>query len=169
MKASTAFVATVLSLVAHAALAQKPPPPPMPTPPPPVIYEPRGPETIYFDYGSARIPPSGNNPMTDRALSQFVQSTAPNGFLARASTPTSEFFLVVTGHMDSAESEAFSTRLSQDRADTVTQYLLDHGYPRARITVCRDGSITPVGRAALNRRAEVLLVRDNKGCRTGHS
>lgn len=169
MKFSPALVAAAFSLAAPLALAQKPPPPPMPTPPPPVIYEPRGPETIYFDYGSARIPQSGNNPMTDRALSQFVQSTAPNGFLARASTPASEFFLVVTGHMDPAESEAFSTRLSQDRADTVTQYLVDHGYTRARIAVCSDGSTNPLGRAALNRRVEVLLVRDNKGCRTGHS
>lgn len=71
MKLYAALAAAAFSLAAPLALAQKPPPPPMPTPPPSVVYEPRGPETIYFDYGSARIPPSGSGAMTDRALSQF--------------------------------------------------------------------------------------------------
>jgi len=165
MKAFTALVAA-LSLIAHVACAQRPAPPPMPPPPPSVVFEPRGPQVILFEYGSTRFPHLGNDPATDRALQQFNTSIAPQGFLARVLDPDSGFYLVVTGHMDAAEADGFSSRLSWDRADAVSQYLIDHGFPRSRITVCSEAS-APSGssRSAIqNRRVEVLLMRDNKGC-----
>lgn len=70
---------------------------------------------------------------------------------------------VVEGHTDSVGSEENNRRLSQDRADTVRNYLVSRGVPAAQISAIGKGESTPVatnttpdGRAN-NRRVEIVV------------
>ena len=74
--------------------------------------------------------------------------------------------LTVTGHTDSVGSDAYNQKLSQKRAQSVTDYLVSAGIPRASFaSVEGDGEARPVadnktadGRA-LNRRVEIKINR----------
>jgi len=70
---------------------------------------------------------------------------------------------VVEGHTDSTGSAALNQTLSQQRADTVRDYLVERGVPEARITAEGHGADRPVagndsseGRAN-NRRVEIIV------------
>ena len=70
----------------------------------------------------------------------------------------------VGGHTDSRDSDATNDRLSQERADSVVAYLVDHGIARQRLTAVGYGERRPVasnetetGRA-LNRRVEFVVL-----------
>ncbi|MGA9222010.1 MAG: OmpA family protein, partial [Pseudomonas graminis] len=74
--------------------------------------------------------------------------------------------LHVSGHTDSVGSDAYNQKLSQKRAQSVTDYLVSAGIPRASfVSVEGDGEARPVadnktadGRA-LNRRVEIKINR----------
>lgn len=73
--------------------------------------------------------------------------------------------LVIEGHTDSVGSESSNQSLSQRRADSVRQYLLQQGVAANRLTAVGKGESYPVasndstsGRA-LNRRVEVIIAK----------
>jgi outer membrane protein OmpA-like peptidoglycan-associated protein len=73
--------------------------------------------------------------------------------------------LIVEGHTDSQGSESYNQGLSQRRADTVRDYLVQRGYPADRIQARGKGKGSPIadnaspeGRAN-NRRVEIVIER----------
>jgi len=73
--------------------------------------------------------------------------------------------LIVEGHTDSQGSESYNQGLSQRRADTVRDYLVQKGYPADRIQARGKGKGSPIadnaspeGRAN-NRRVEIVIER----------
>jgi outer membrane protein OmpA-like peptidoglycan-associated protein len=74
--------------------------------------------------------------------------------------------LIVEGHTDSRGSESYNQGLSQRRADTVRDYLVQKGYPADRIQARGMGEGSPIadnaspeGRAN-NRRVEIVIERE---------
>ncbi|MCH8550841.1 MAG: OmpA family protein [Natronospirillum sp.] len=72
-------------------------------------------------------------------------------------------YVVIEGHTDNVGSAAFNQTLSVQRAESVREYLTDHGIPRSRIAVAGFGLDRPVasndsatGRQQ-NRRVEVII------------
>jgi outer membrane protein OmpA-like peptidoglycan-associated protein len=51
----------------------------------------------------------------------------------------------VEGHTDSTGSDKINNRLSQERADAVRDYLVEHGFPADKITAKGFGSANPIG------------------------
>ena len=77
--------------------------------------------------------------------------------------------IVVEGHTDSTGKAAMNDRLSQQRADSVKDYLMTHGVPSKQITTKGFGASHPIasnssseGRAE-NRRVEIVLEPIPKG------
>ncbi|KAF0154434.1 MAG: hypothetical protein FD159_2582 [Syntrophaceae bacterium] len=73
--------------------------------------------------------------------------------------------IIVEGHTDSQGSESYNQGLSQRRADTVRDYLVQRGYPADRIQAYGMGEGSPIannasaeGRAN-NRRVEIVIER----------
>jgi outer membrane protein OmpA-like peptidoglycan-associated protein len=73
--------------------------------------------------------------------------------------------LIVEGHTDSQGSESYNQSLSQRRADSVRDYLVQRGYPADRIQARGKGEGSPIadnaspeGRAN-NRRVEIIIER----------
>jgi outer membrane protein OmpA-like peptidoglycan-associated protein len=73
--------------------------------------------------------------------------------------------LIVEGHTDSQGSESYNQGLSQRRADSVRDYLVQRGYPADRIQARGKGKGSPIadnaspeGRAN-NRRVEIVIER----------
>ncbi|MNP79807.1 Outer membrane porin F precursor [compost metagenome] len=74
--------------------------------------------------------------------------------------------MAVSGHTDSVGSDAYNQRLSQKRAQSVTDYLIESGVPRSNfVSVTGMGESQPVadnstadGRAQ-NRRVEIKISR----------
>jgi outer membrane protein OmpA-like peptidoglycan-associated protein len=82
-----------------------------------------------------------------------------------AAFATNERNVMVEGYADSQGSEAYNLALSQRRADTVRIYLVQHGYPAARVLARGMGEQRPIadnataeGRAN-NRRVEIVLAK----------
>ena len=76
--------------------------------------------------------------------------------------------LIVEGHTDSQGSESYNQGLSQRRADTVRDYLVQRGYPADRIQARGKGKGSPIadnaspeGRAN-NRRVEIVIERESQ-------
>jgi len=76
--------------------------------------------------------------------------------------------LIVEGHTDSQGSVAYNQDLSQRRADTVRDYLIQKGYPAAHIQSRGRGKGSPIannasaeGRAN-NRRVEIVIEREKQ-------
>ena len=72
--------------------------------------------------------------------------------------------VVITGHTDNVDTEAYNMRLGQDRADFIKSRLVSYGAPADRITTRSEGESNPEatnstseGRA-INRRAVVRLM-----------
>ena len=104
------------------------------------------PSDLSFDTGSATLKPS-----LRPVLDQFAQG------LDQTLT------VHVIGHTDSTGNDAINDPLSVQRAQSVRNYLVDHGVPPARIAIAGRGSREPVadntteaGRAK-NRRVEIYL------------
>ncbi|MNX73324.1 Outer membrane porin F precursor [compost metagenome] len=82
----------------------------------------------------------------------------------KAEAPTAQ--LTVTGHTDSVGSDAYNQKLSDKRAHSVVEYLIDQGVPRSNfVSVVGAGESQPVadnktadGRAQ-NRRTEIKIQR----------
>lgn len=104
------------------------------------------PSDLSFDIGSAALRPS-----LRPVLEQFAHGLDPS-MLVR-----------VVGHTDSTGSDAINDPLSQQRAETVRNFLADRGVSAQRISTAGRGSREPVadnsseaGRAK-NRRVEIFL------------
>ncbi len=69
--------------------------------------------------------------------------------------------VLVDGHSDRIGRRIYNRLLSKSRAQAVTQYLVDHGVPAAKITTRYHGERYPISHnPALNRRATVRLERN---------
>ncbi len=106
------------------------------------------PDNITFDTAQARIKP---------------QALGTLGNLARTLEQFRETRIVVAGHTDNVGSDAANLRLSQRRAYSVRNYLIDQGVSAQRMQAVGYGETRPVannetanGRAK-NRRVEITL------------
>lgn len=103
---------------------------------------------IYFDSDSARIKPE-----SDKTLNEILA--------ALKAKPTLK--LLITGHTDATNTDAYNLNLSQQRAEAVMGWLIDHGAAAANMSAKGYGESQPVadnatsaGRA-LNRRVELIV------------
>ncbi|UZE19238.1 OmpA family protein [Pseudomonas sp. B21-054] len=107
---------------------------------------------VHFEFNKATLTPGDKE----------VLSTVATRLKQEASTAQ----LRVTGHTDSVGSDAYNQRLSEKRANSVVQYLVENGVPRASfVSVSGAGESQPVadnktadGRA-MNRRTEIKINR----------
>jgi len=83
---------------------------------------------VTFEFDSARL--TGN---ARSRLDNVVNSLKDNNINIRAE-----------GHTDSIGSAAYNQRLSQDRADAVKRYLVDHGISSGRLTTKGFGETRPI-------------------------
>ncbi len=111
------------------------------------------PDNITFDTAHAKIKP---------------QAFGTLGNLARTLEQFRETRIVVAGHTDNVGSDAANLRLSQRRAYSVRNYLIDQGVSARRMQAVGYGETRPVannetanGRAK-NRRVEITLQAINK-------
>lgn len=103
---------------------------------------------IFFDYDKAIIKAESYE-----VLNKIVAIMRENKY----------YTLRIEGHTDNAGSEAYNLKLSQDRADAVKSYLMQHNIPSERIAAIGFGQGRPIssndteeGRAK-NRRVEFIL------------
>lgn len=107
------------------------------------------PDAVTFDFNSAAL-----KPQFYPALDQVA------GTMAEYNQTVVE----VSGHTDSVGSDAYNQRLSEQRAESVTNYLVGKGLMRQRFEVVGMGERYPIasndtdaGRAQ-NRRVEIRVV-----------
>jgi outer membrane protein OmpA-like peptidoglycan-associated protein len=136
------------SLLALAACAQPAPPPPVAAaPPPPPPPPPSQTFTVFFPWDSATLTPDAG---------QVVQAAAG---AIKAAPPTG---VQVTGYTDTSGSPAYNQGLSQRRAQSVADTLVQGGVPQTALTVSGQGENdlrvpTPPGvREPQNRRVEIV-------------
>ena len=110
-------------------------------------------EGVTFEYNSARLKPESRTAL-DAVAADLKKY--PN------------LSIELQGHTDSAGSDAYNLKLSQQRADSVRTYLLDQGVPAGGLVAKGYGESQPVadnktedGRAS-NRRV-VMYVINNPG------
>jgi len=103
---------------------------------------------ILFDFNSASLRPESRTTLNELA-SNFSQY------------PDNK--IIVEGHTDSVGSDAYNQRLSEQRAATVADYLIDRGVPSRNVIVYGYGEMRPKasndtaeGRQ-LNRRVEIHI------------
>jgi OOP family OmpA-OmpF porin len=101
---------------------------------------------ILFDFDRATLK-SSSGP----ALQQLLEALQGNASMA----------VDIEGHTDSVGEDAYNLALSQQRAQSVVAWLVDHGVPESRLNAVGKGETQPAasndtadGRA-LNRRVEV--------------
>ncbi|MBC3373931.1 OmpA family protein [Pseudomonas sp. SWRI92] len=129
-----------------------PAPPPMVEEPVVVTEETIVVRDVHFEFNKATLTP------TDKEVLSTIAT--------RLKQETSTAQLRVTGHTDSVGSDAYNQKLSEKRANSVVQYLVESGVPRASfVTVSGAGESQPVadnktadGRA-MNRRTEIKINR----------
>ena len=104
---------------------------------------------MTFDFGKADLKP------------QFYPAL---NNVARTLAEYDQTIVEISGHTDSAGSDAVNQRLSQQRADSVGNYLIGQGLLRQRFEIVGFGKTRPVadnsteqGRA-LNRRVEIRVI-----------
>jgi len=128
------------ALLAIAACAQQPPPPPPvaanPPPPPPPVY------TVYFDYNSSLLSPSG------REIIRLAADSYKSG------NPAS---VQVTGYASPPGTARYNQRLSLKRASIVAATLVEDGVPRSSLTVSGDGETSSGGSPGQDQRVDVTL------------
>jgi OOP family OmpA-OmpF porin len=133
----------ISALLAMAACAQQPPPPPVaanppppPPPPPPTTY------TVYFDYNSAQVGPSG------REIVRLAADAAKTGNPGNVS---------VTGYTDPSGSAGYNQRLSLRRANAVAAELQRDGVPQAIIIIGGRGETSNAANPGQDRRVDVTV------------
>ncbi|WP_166358778.1 OmpA family protein [Pseudomonas akapageensis] len=107
---------------------------------------------VLFEFNSAKLT-SSDKMRLDKVATRLKQE-APSARLS------------VTGHTDSVGSDAYNQKLSQRRAQSVTDYLVESGVPRSSfVSVVGMGESQPIadnstadGRA-MNRRVEIKINR----------
>jgi OmpA-OmpF porin, OOP family len=114
------------ALLALAACAQQPPPPPpvAASPPPPAPPPPPPVYTVYFDYNSSLLTPSG------REIIRLAADSYKSG------NPAS---VQVTGYASPPGTARYNQRLSLKRASVVAGTLVEDGVPRSSLTVSGTG------------------------------
>jgi len=119
-------------MTAMAALEERPapaaPPPPAAAPAPMPAPTP-GPFTVYFDFDRAQLTPAAQTELAD--VVEAAQSS-PNASLE------------ITGYTDLAGAEAYNQVLSERRANSVIEYLVQGGVDAARIVGRGLGESNPV-------------------------
>lgn len=107
--------------------------------------------TILFDTGKASLNPESTSVFVDiiRILEEY---------------PTAEF--TVEGHTDSTGSASLNKRLSEERANSVRDFLINEGIDASRLTAVGYGEERPIasnntrsGRSQ-NRRVEINLIKE---------
>src|SRR5690606_38462151 len=103
----------------------------------------------FFDFDKATLKPEGRQ-ILDQVVSQVNSINLET--------------LIATGHTDSVGPEQYNQGLSERRANTVKNYLVEHGVPADRVYVEGKGETSPIasnatreGRAQ-NRRVEIEIV-----------
>jgi OmpA-OmpF porin, OOP family len=125
-------------------VAEAPPPPPPPPAPGTKMVELRGPQ---FDFNKSTLKPEGKRKV-DEAVKMMKENPSLN--------------VSVEGHTDSVGSDAYNQKLSERRAQVVSDYLVAEGISASRISTRGWGKSKPVasnktadGRAQ-NRRVEII-------------
>ena len=98
---------------------------------------------VMFDLNSSTLKPGGYSEITRVAnvLNQYPQTT-----------------LQVEGHTDSSGSDEYNLKLSQDRAESVKNALIQQGVDARRITAIGYGESQPISsEAAINRRVNIVI------------
>lgn len=127
-----------------------PKPDPLPPTPPTPSPEIRGPFIIFFDWDSATITPEAQT-ILESALSAYDKIRG--------------YHIVVSGHTDRSQSEAYSIRLSERMAAAIRDYMVKRGIPESRIEIQAFGSsrlrveTRPGVRELQNRRVEIVYER----------
>jgi outer membrane protein OmpA-like peptidoglycan-associated protein len=104
---------------------------------------------IYFDFDRSNIKPE-SYPVLDSIVEMFLEN--------------SEVRIEIAGHTDSDGSEAYNQNLSEERAASVLNYLVEHGVPARRLTTVGYGETRPVvpntsaANKAQNRRIEFTVL-----------
>lgn len=118
-------------------------PAPAPAPAPKKVYTLKGDTLFKFDKsGLGDMLPGGKEEL-DR-LSRELQNVGPN---AR---------MTVFGHTDRLGSDAYNMRLSQERANTVRQYLITKGLPGAQMRAVGLGETQPVVQCSQSNHAALV-------------
>ena len=117
------------ALLAIAACAQQPPPPPP-------VY------TVYFDYNSSLLTPSG------REIIKLAADSYKSG------NPAS---VQVTGYASPPGTARYNQRLSLKRASVVAATLVEDGVPRSSLTVSGDGETSSGGGRGQDQRVDVMV------------
>jgi outer membrane protein OmpA-like peptidoglycan-associated protein len=107
---------------------------------------------VHFQFNKSTLTPSDKQ-VLDKIATRL-----------KAEAPTAQ--LTVTGHTDSVGSDAYNQKLSDKRAHSVVEYLIEQGVPRSNfVSVVGAGESQPVadnktadGRAQ-NRRTEIKIQR----------
>jgi OOP family OmpA-OmpF porin len=105
-----------------------------------------GEKQVHFATGSAEIRNA------DRALADLAQEMKDHP----------DWKIRVEGHTDNTGSRAINSKLSQERAEAVMNWLADHGVDRSRMTARGYGDARPVGDNSTeegrgqNRRVEIV-------------
>ncbi len=153
-KSHDVIASLIWSFGTRAAPPPPPPPPPPPAPPPPPPPPPPAPAcenvefVVYFEWDRSDI--------TDQAAS-VIQTAAQR---ARECGVAS---VQIDGHADRSGPAAYNVGLSQRRANSVSERLVQQGVPAGNITTnaygeSRPAVQTPDGvREPLNRRSEVII------------
>jgi len=107
--------------------------------------------TIQFEFGSAQLTPDPRTVLNNLGPALKSQQLSANVFL-------------IEGHTDSVGSEAYNTRLSEDRARSVRDYLVStFGIEPSRLDAVGRGKSDPLDRqnpeSPLNRRVQIVNIR----------
>ena len=147
--AGSAAAGAIVGLILSKWICPEDAPPPPPPPPPPPRPEPVS-ETIsgdtHFAFDSAALTPAGEE-VVDEVARDIRDWSGP---------------VVVEGHTDSVGTDAYNMKLSERRANTVREELIEHGVAPSRITTIGYGETRPIasndtaeGRAQ-NRRVVII-------------
>ncbi|WP_442112561.1 OmpA family protein [Pseudomonas sp. NUPR-001] len=107
---------------------------------------------VHFEFDSARLTPADKERLN--TIATRLKNEAPTARLS------------VTGHTDSVGRDAYNQKLSEQRAQSVTDYLVESGVPRASFVSVEGAgesrpeadNATAEGRA-MNRRVEIRIQR----------
>lgn len=118
-------------------------------PPKPAFQQVKIAADVLFDFDSAKLKPAASSIM--------------NELITNAKKLVIEA-IQITGHADATGPEKYNQKLSERRAESVKQYMVDHGITSQRITTEGKGELQPIadnktreGRAK-NRRVEIVVV-----------
>lgn len=114
-----------------------PAPAPKPMPEPPKVVPPPPPQIVtlttdvLFDFDKAVLKPQGQQAL-DKMFDEAKSMDPQNGFVS------------VTGYADRIGSEQYNLKLSEERAKTVANYLMDKGKQEEKIKAVGMGEANPV-------------------------